>query len=342
VDNAYRRGEELGHGSFSVVYRGTHKKELNDYALKIISKDNLFEADIETIKCEISILLLLRGGKRNLRFFEVYDEPDSYCLVTELITGGELFDRIVSKKFYSEKEARDACRIIIEAVQYVHKSNVIHRDIKPENLLLRNEDDDTDLILSDFGFSKTFKKDGFMSTKCGTPEYVAPEIILLNHSYSSYGTKVDMWSVGVIAYIILCGYPPFPFNDYKELAKMVVAGRYKFPNKDWQNVSKDAKSFVKGLLQRQPELRMSCDEALRHGWIREDGAKLKTFDRSDSLKKLKQNFKPTKTLASVAKTVIAMGRFRDSLHTMKKKIGALKDRKQESLRMMEIIDIEEE
>lgn len=325
------------------MYKGTHKKELKDYAIKRISKDDLGEEDIETIKCEISILLLLRGGERVLRLFEVYDEPDSYCLVTELITGGELFDRIVSKKHYSEKCARDTCRIILEAVQYVHKSNVIHRDIKPENLLLRNEKDDADLILSDFGFSKTFTKDGCMTTRCGTPEYVAPEIILLNHRYSSYGTKADMWSVGVIAYILLCGYPPFPFDDYNMLTQCVISGEYSFPHKDWHNVSKNAKSFVKGLLQSKPDMRMSCYEALCHDWIREDGAKLKENDRTSSLRNLEEHYKPTKKFASVAKTVIAMGRFRNSIFSMKKKmVGSLKDKKRESLRMMEVVDTENE
>jgi len=325
------------------VYKGTHKKELNDYAIKRISKDHLEEEDIETIKCEISILLLLRGGERMLQLFEVYDEPDSYCLVTELLTGGELFDRIVSKTHYSEKCARDACRIILEAVQYVHKSNVIHRDIKPENLLLRNEKDDTDLILSDFGFSKTFYKDGCMTTRCGTPEYVAPEIILLNHRYSSYGTKADMWSVGVIAYILLCGYPPFPFDDYNMLTQCVISGEYSFPHKDWHNVSKNAKSFVKGLLQSKPDMRMSCYEALCHDWIREDGAKLKENDRTSSLRNLEEHYKPTKKFASVAKTVIAMGRFKNSIFSMKKKmVGSLKDKKRESLRMMEVVDTENE
>ena len=163
-----------------------------------------------------------------VQLINFYDEPKQYLIVMEYLEGGELFDRIVKKSFYNEKEARDLAFIMLSAVKYMHDLNVVHRDLKPENLLLKSVSDDADVKIADFGFAAYSKGDD-LKEQCGTPGYVAPEIL----ARKPYGKAVDMWSVGVITYILLGGYPPFHHENQKELFKIIQKGHFEFHKEYW-------------------------------------------------------------------------------------------------------------
>jgi serine/threonine protein kinase len=170
------RDIQLGEGAFSVVVEATKKDSTESYAVKVVTKSKLTKEDEIALKDEINILNELRH-QHIIRLYDVFDESQYWYLVTEKMTGGELFDRIVSKSYYNEKEARDVCKILFEAVGYCHSKCVAHRDLKPENLLLRSEDSDSDIKIADFGFAKKVLTPNSLTTQCGTPGYVAPEIL---------------------------------------------------------------------------------------------------------------------------------------------------------------------
>merc|ERR1711933_658317 len=185
-------------------------------------------------------------------------------------SGGELFDRIVSKSFYNEKEARDVCKILFEAIGYCHSKQVAHRDLKPENLLLRSEDNDSEIKIADFGFAKKCLTPNSLTTQCGTPGYVAPEIL----EGVAYDTQADMWSLGVIVYILLGGYPPFIEQNQRDLFKKIRKGEYEFHDEYWNQISSDAKDLISSLLTVNPDDRATAKMVLSSKWILGDDAAL--------------------------------------------------------------------
>lgn len=213
-DETFTLGKVLGEGAFSVVRAAVNKQTGEQVAIKCIAKKNLSTEDEAALKQEVEILQML-DHPHVLKCFGFFDEPDMFYLPTEIMEGGELFDRIVKKTYYNEKEARDLILILISTIGYCHSKNIVHRDLKPENLLLAGFEDDSHIKLADFGFA--IQTDGYVSlkTQCGTPGYVAPEIL----STQLYGKSVDMWSIGVITYILLGGYPPFHDDNQKALFK---------------------------------------------------------------------------------------------------------------------------
>ena len=199
----YSDRAQLGEGAFSKVKEGTHRQTSKPYAIKIVTKSKLTREDEVALRDEIDVLKELKHPNI-IRLYDVFDESQFYYLVTECLFGGELFDRIVSKSYYSEKEARDVCRILFQSMAYCHGRSIAHRDLKPENLLLQSETNDSEVKIADFGFAKKCLTPNCLSTQCGTPGYVAPEIL----EGVKYDMKSDMWSLGVITYILLGGYPP--------------------------------------------------------------------------------------------------------------------------------------
>ena len=183
----------------------------------------------------------------------------------ELMEGGELFDRLVEVEHYTEKQAVEAFRPLVDAIRYCHSLGIVHRDLKPENLLYKTKDEDSLLKVSDFGFSKFLipKAQEQLYTACGTPTYVAPEII----GNFGYDSKVDCWSLGVILYVMLCGYPPFYAEENNELFQLIKECDYEFHEPYWDNISEDAKDLIKKLLVADPVKRLSAEEILKHPWI---------------------------------------------------------------------------
>ncbi|DAZ99078.1 TPA: hypothetical protein N0F65_008383 [Lagenidium giganteum] len=265
-EELYTLGRTLGSGTFSVVKEAVHKQTGERYAIKCIKREGLTEEDMEGLVAEITILRQMHHPNI-MTLYDVFTERDYYYLVTEFMAGGELFDRIVEKSFYSEKEARDLVKILLSAIKYCHDANVVHRDLKPENLLLTSKSDDANIKLADFGFAKTveMKPDGQggLSTACGTPGYVAPEILLSK----PYGKQVDIWSIGVITYILLCGYPPFHDDNQAMLFRKIKSGKFQFDAPYWDNVSEDAKDLIKKMLILDPNERWTVGKLLEHKWI---------------------------------------------------------------------------
>jgi len=216
--------------------------------------------------------------------------------------GGELFDRIVEKSYYNEKEARATCRILLEAVGYCHEHSVAHRDLKPENLLLLSKEDDSSIKIADFGFAKIVEGRGSLKTQCGTPGYVAPEIL----NGKPYDESADMWSVGVILYILLGGYPPFIEDDQRRLFRKIRKGQYEFHEEYWGTVSDDAKNLISNLLCVKADDRLTASEALQSNWIAAaTDAELGEHDMGSNLNNLRKFNGKRKFRAAVASVIAA-------------------------------------
>ncbi|OQR99104.1 calcium/calmodulin-dependent protein kinase [Achlya hypogyna] len=279
-DAVYTLGKKLGEGTFSVVKEGTHKVTGKKYAIKCIKKQGLTQEDLDALHEEISILKKMEHPNI-MTLHEVFSETAYYYLVTEYMEGGELFDRIVEKTYYTEKEARDLVLILLNAIKYCHDRNVVHRDLKPENLLLTSKSDDAFIKIADFGFAKQ-DMNASLTTACGTPGYVAPEIL----KGESYGKTVDIWSIGVITFILLCGYPPFHDENQKRLFNAIKVGSFKFESPYWDAVSAEAKDFISQMLVVDPTTRFTADQLLEHIWL--TGTEVSTVPLTQAMEQLKK------------------------------------------------------
>ncbi|XP_049806754.1 calcium/calmodulin-dependent protein kinase type 1-like [Schistocerca nitens] len=219
-----------------------------------------------------------------VQLLETFEDKHKVYLIMELVTGGELFDRIVEKGSYTEKDASDLIRQVLEAVDYMHEQGVVHRDLKPENLLYYSPDEDSKIMISDFGLSK-MEDSGIMATACGTPGYVAPEVL----AQKPYGKAVDVWSIGVISYILLCGYPPFYDENDANLFAQILKGEFEFDSPYWDDISDSAKDFIRQLMCVDVEKRYTCRQALKHPWISGNAASNKNIHGTVS-EQLKKNF----------------------------------------------------
>ncbi|GMF25230.1 unnamed protein product [Phytophthora fragariaefolia] len=267
----YALGRELGAGTFSVVREATHRGSGRRFAIKCIKRAQLSADDLAALVAEVKILREMQHP-HIVKLYDVFQEDAYFFLVTEYMAGGELFERIVKKNFYSEREARDLVKVLLETIAFCHDADVVHRDLKPENLLLSSRDDDADIKLADFGFAKKAaiqNGDAGLSTACGTPGYVAPEILMAK----PYGKEVDIWSIGVITYILLCGYPPFHHDNQGVLFRLIKAGRYEFDSPYWDDVSAEAKDLISIMLVLKPADRWTARQLLEHPWIAGDAAK---------------------------------------------------------------------
>lgn len=210
----------------------------------------------------------------------------------ELMNGGELFDRIVEKEAYSEKEAASTIKPIVDAIRYCHENGIIHRDLKPENLLYESEESTSIIKITDFGLAR-FVQEELATTACGTPGYIAPEIV----EGKGYGKEVDYWSIGIILYIMLCGFPPFYDDNNQKLFEAITSCKYEFPSPYFDKVSDAAKDLISKILVRDPKERLNADQILSHQWIVDLGnnnnlsevpAKIKEYTAKMRLKKAGQ------------------------------------------------------
>jgi len=260
VETFYKFGKEIGKGGFSVVYKATERATGKKYAIKRIQKDEE-GVDIELLKREIYIMKKV-DHPNILKLFEVYEDEDYFFLVLELVEGLELFDKIVDRGNYSEKDAANIVKQILEAVKYLHDEDIVHRDLKPENLLSAGEGEAEVVKVADFGFAKNFGEEKLV-TSCGSPGYVAPEVL----TEESYTNAVDMWSVGVIIYILLSGYPPFYDESPPKIFKKITEAKYDFDDPVWDDISDLAKDLIRKLLVKDPSERLSAKKCLKHPWI---------------------------------------------------------------------------
>lgn len=226
-------------------------------------------------------------------------------MVLELLNGGELFDRVVNKGSYSEREASEVIRDITAAIQYLHQQGIIHRDLKPENLIYGTQAPDSIIKVTDFGLAKLLKDpDQKMTTACGTPGYVAPEVL----KNLPYGQEVDLWSIGVILYILLCGFPPFYHESTASLYKQIKKGEYDFPDPYWTDISASAKELVRSLLCVDPVTRFTSAQVLSHPWISGGQASTTAFSASH-LARLKA-MQARRKLRRGVHMVIALNKFK--------------------------------
>eukprot|EP01041_Mallomonas_annulata_P001467 gene1467-2818_t len=300
----YTLSRELGSGAFSVVRLAVNKTTGDSVAVKIVDKKKLSEEDLESLATEILILDHL-NHPHIIKLMEVFEENGEFFIVTELVGGGELFDRIVSKSHYTEKEARDLIKIFLETMQYMHGAGVVHRDLKPENLLLTSDEDDSSIKIADFGFAKKVTDLVRNEVACGTPGYVAPEIL----RGDAYGAEVDIWSMGVICYVLLAGYPPFYDEDQKKLFKKIKEGRYYFHEDYWGNVSEEAMDLIRKMLCVSQKDRWTATQLLSHPWIIAGDAQLEAKNLSGALVEMKR-FNARRRFRSAADAVMITNRMK--------------------------------
>eukprot|EP01028_Stygiella_incarcerata_P002933 TRINITY_DN1559_c0_g1_i3.p1 TRINITY_DN1559_c0_g1~~TRINITY_DN1559_c0_g1_i3.p1 ORF type:complete len:315 (+),score=82.25 TRINITY_DN1559_c0_g1_i3:145-1089(+) len=270
IRDKYTLGKELGSGTFSIVRLATEKATGRKLAVKIIDKSNI-DVSKESLKVEVTVMKKL-DHPHAVKLVDLYESPRRVYLVLPLLEGGELFERLVNDHpdGYSEADASRIIRTILEAVAYMHSNGIAHRDLKPENILYATKAHDSPLMITDFGLAKITTPEVMMKTACGTPTYVAPEVLLAEEDGTTYGLQADMWSVGVIAYVLLCGYPPFfsPTDDPDELFDHIIDGEFDFPQDPWASISFYAKDFIRNLLTKDPRARLEAKKALDHPWLR--------------------------------------------------------------------------
>ncbi|GCB72654.1 hypothetical protein scyTo_0006405, partial [Scyliorhinus torazame] len=274
-------------GAFSEVVMAKEKNTGKMFAIKCIPKKAL-KGKENSIENEITVLRRIKH-ENIVALEDIYESPNHLYLVMQLVSGGELFDRIVEKGFYTEKDASTLIRQVLDAVQYLHKLCIVHRDLKPENLLYFSPDEESKIMISDFGLSKMEGTGDVMSTACGTPGYVAPEVL----AQKPYSKAVDCWSIGVISYILLCGYPPFYDENDSRLFEQILKAEYEFDCPYWDDISESAKDFIKRLMEKDPNKRYTCEQALRHPWIAGDTALNKNIHESVSAQ-IRKNFAKSK------------------------------------------------
>lgn len=258
ISKEYTFGKSLGSGSFGTVREAIHKITGNVRAVKILKKS---EQDEEKLFLEVDILARL-SHPNIMQIYEFYDDNTNFYIVSEYCPGGELFDCITEKGVFTEKEACFLMKQILSGICYSHENKVVHRDLKPENILLDDKSDNPILKLIDWGGARYFLKHKKMNRINGTPYYIAPEVLA-----ESYDEKCDVWSCGVILYILLCGYPPFNGESDSDIMMSVRKGKYDFPVEEWATVSKDAKDLVNKMLTYDPKKRFSAKDCLSHSWI---------------------------------------------------------------------------
>ncbi|XP_036392257.1 serine/threonine-protein kinase DCLK1b isoform X2 [Megalops cyprinoides] len=266
IAERYKVGRTIGDGNFAVVRECVERSTGREYALKIINKGKCRGKE-HMIQNEVSILRRVKHPNIVL-LIEEMDTYNELYLVMELVKGGDLFDAITSTNKYTERDASGMLYNLASAIKYLHSLNIVHRDIKPENLLVyEHQDGSKSLKLGDFGLATLV--DGPLYTVCGTPTYVAPEII----AETGYGLKVDIWAAGVITYILLCGFPPFrgSSDDQEALFDQILMGQLDFPLPYWDNVSDTAKELITSMLQVEVDQRYTALQVLDHPWVNDDG-----------------------------------------------------------------------
>ncbi|XP_009190028.2 serine/threonine-protein kinase DCLK1 isoform X1 [Papio anubis] len=298
ITERYKVGRTIGDGNFAVVKECVERSTAREYALKIIKKSKCRGKE-HMIQNEVSILRRVKHPNIVL-LIEEMDVPTELYLVMELVKGGDLFDAITSTNKYTERDASGMLYNLASAIKYLHSLNIVHRDIKPENLLVyEHQDGSKSLKLGDFGLATIV--DGPLYTVCGTPTYVAPEII----AETGYGLKVDIWAAGVITYILLCGFPPFrgSGDDQEVLFDQILMGQVDFPSPYWDNVSDSAKELITMMLLVDVDQRFSAVQVLEHPWVNDDGLPENEHQLSVA-GKIKKHFntgpKPNSTAAGVS------------------------------------------
>lgn len=270
VRDVYKLGRTLGTGGFAIVKLGTDKQTGEEWAIKIMAlpEENTKPSDNENTRDDIfkEIDILCDLTHENVIFMkEYFEENNKVYLITELLMGGELLDAVLSRGSYNEADARVCFKQFLQGIEYLHSKGIAHRDLKLENLLLQSPSDITKVKIADFGLAKKARENA-MDTICGTPQYVAPEVIQGTPGLI-YSPAVDLWSAGVVLFILLGGYPPFFDESEPALFEKIRRGNYSFDDPLWENISAMAKDLIRKLLVLDPAHRLTATTALQHEWL---------------------------------------------------------------------------
>ncbi|UZJ57429.1 hypothetical protein CBS101457_006749 [Exobasidium rhododendri] len=340
VPCAYKVGKTLGQGTYAVVKEAVHIKTGEYFACKVISK-RLMEGREHMVRNEIAALKKVSQGHRSIvTLVDYFETMNNLYLVTDLCVGGELFDRICERGSYYEQDAAHIVKTITLAVVYLHNQGIVHRDLKPENLLFRDKSENSDLLIADFGLSRVVddEKITVLSTTCGTPGYMAPEIF----KKTGHGKPVDMWAIGVITYFLLCGYTPFDRDTTMEEMQAIINADYSFePEVYWQGVSEEARDFVNKLLTIDPSSRMTANQALQHKWLTTNAAEVGGEQR-DLLPDIKQAFNAKRTFKKAVNGIRLINRLRtETSDVPKEEVDELKkgieEAEKESANVQEVL-----
>ena len=295
LEDFYVLSERIGSGRFSDVFKALERSSSFEWAVKVIEKTRLSSEEHEMLRSEVAIMRLL-NHPNVVQMKEVFEDKGKMYLIVELVEGGELFDRIRTKRVFTEFTAFHVTRQLLQTVKYLHEAGIVHRDIKPENILLSDDSELPTIKLADFGLAKLVGTSECLLDGCGTLGYVAPEV-LLEHPY---GKQVDMWSVGVVTYLMLRGRLPFDSKEKFMLIEKTIEAEPDFPEDYWGKFTPYASDFVSKLLCKDPALRLTCDQALSHVWIRNGEVviprKINKTALADSLKKTITNSKMQREL----------------------------------------------
>ncbi|XP_012346627.1 calcium/calmodulin-dependent protein kinase type II alpha chain isoform X17 [Apis florea] len=301
----YELKEELGKGAFSVVRRCVQKSTGHEFAAKIINTKKLTARDFQKLEREARICRKLQHPNI-VRLHDSIQEENYHYLVFDLVTGGELFEDIVAREFYSEADASHCIQQILESVHHCHHNGVVHRDLKPENLLLASKAKGAAVKLADFGLAIEVQGEaqawfGF----AGTPGYLSPEVL----KKEPYGKPVDIWACGVILYILLVGYPPFWDEDQHRLYAQIKAGSYDYPSPEWDTVTPEAKNLINQMLTVNPSKRITASEALKHPWICQRERVASVVHRQETVDCLKKFNARRKLKGAILTTMLATRNF---------------------------------
>ncbi|XP_064431637.1 calcium/calmodulin-dependent protein kinase type II subunit beta isoform X7 [Mirounga angustirostris] len=316
----YQLYEDIGKGAFSVVRRCVKLCTGHEYAAKIINTKKLSARDHQKLEREARICRLLKHSNI-VRLHDSISEEGFHYLVFDLVTGGELFEDIVAREYYSEADASHCIQQILEAVLHCHQMGVVHRDLKPENLLLASKCKGAAVKLADFGLAIEVQGDqqawfGF----AGTPGYLSPEVL----RKEAYGKPVDIWACGVILYILLVGYPPFWDEDQHKLYQQIKAGAYDFPSPEWDTVTPEAKNLINQMLTINPAKRITAHEALKHPWVCQRSTVASMMHRQETVECLKKFNARRKLKGAILTTMLATRNFSAAKSLLNKKADAVK------------------
>ncbi|XP_043375536.1 calcium/calmodulin-dependent protein kinase type II subunit gamma isoform X2 [Dermochelys coriacea] len=301
----YQLYEELGKGAFSVVRRCVKKSSSQEYAAKIINTKKLSARDHQKLEREARICRLLKHPNI-VRLHDSISEEAFHYLVFDLVTGGELFEDIVAREYYSEADASHCIHQILESVNHIHQHDIVHRDLKPENLLLASKCKSAAVKLADFGLAIEVQGEqqawfGF----AGTPGYLSPEVLRKD----PYGKPVDIWACGVILYILLVGYPPFWDEDQHKLYQQIKAGAYDFPSPEWDTVTPEAKNLINQMLTINPAKRITADQALKHPWVCQRSTVASMMHRQETVECLRKFNARRKLKGAILTTMLVSRNF---------------------------------
>ncbi|XP_055773340.1 calcium/calmodulin-dependent protein kinase type II subunit gamma-like isoform X10 [Salvelinus fontinalis] len=323
----YQLYEELGKGAFSVVRRCVKKSNGQEFAAKIINTKKLSARDHQKLEREARICRLLKHPNI-VRLHESISEEGFHYLVFDLVTGGELFEDIVAREYYSEADASQCINQILESVHHMHQHDIVHRDLKPENLLLASKLKGAAVKLADFGLAIEVQGDeqawfGF----AGTPGYLSPEVLRKD----PYGKPVDIWACGVVLYILLVGYPPFWDEDQHKLYQQIKAGAYDFPSPEWDTVTPEAKNLINQMLTINPTKRITADQALKHPWVCQRSTVASMMHRQETVECLRKFNARRKLKGAILTTMLVTRNFSACKSLLNKKSdGGVKKRKSSS------------